>query len=215
MVRTIDQITNRPAPDRGQNRARSLEFLSKRRVCRFDSSIRFSRAGYPASPLHMVSGFSMIAHPPVVNHRLRGFIEPSGGFPETEDFCGRKRFSAIDARISKRLENLLRHKDCDFLLGKSEQPTRLLGIESGGKMAKRKQFPPILGSSARLGSSPVGSEIFELQKCLALQTSLGKKCNPWRLTRLGFSTDSGLTAANGLRSGSDLLTQPHVRSFTR
>ena len=145
MVGTMDQITNRPAPDRGQNRARSLEFLSKRHVCRFDSSIRFSRAGYPASPLHMVCGFSMIAHPPIVDHRLRGFIEPSGGFPETEDFCGRKRFSAIDARISEGLENLLRHKDCDFLLGKSKQPARLLGIESGGKMAKRKQFPPFLG----------------------------------------------------------------------
>jgi hypothetical protein len=53
-----------------------LEFLSKRHVCRSDSPIRSSRAGYPASPLHMVSGFSMIAHPPIVDHRLRRFINP-------------------------------------------------------------------------------------------------------------------------------------------
>jgi hypothetical protein len=118
----------------------------KRHVCRrFDDSTRFSRAGYAASPLHMVSGFSMIAHPPIVDHRLRGFIQPSGGFPETEDFCCRKRFSAIDARISEGPENFFRHKDCDFLFGKSKQPARLLGIESSGKMAKGKQFPPFLG----------------------------------------------------------------------
>jgi hypothetical protein len=80
-----------------------------------------------------------------MDHRLRGFVEPSGGFPKTEDFCGRKRFSTIDARISEGLENLLRHKDCDFLLGKSKQPARFLGIVSGGKMAKRKQFPSFLG----------------------------------------------------------------------
>ena len=145
MVGTIDQITSRPAPDPGQNRAGSLEFPSKRHVCRFESSIRFSRAGYPASLLHMVSGFSMIAHPPIVDYRLCSFVEPSGGFPKTEDFCGRKRFSTIDARISEGLENVFRHKDCDFLLRKSKQPAHLLGIESGGKMAKRKQFPPFLG----------------------------------------------------------------------
>jgi hypothetical protein len=87
----------------------------------------------------------MIADPPVVNHRFRCLIEPGGGFPETEDFCRRKRFSAIDARISKRFENLLCHKDCDFLLHKSKHPARFLGIEPGGKMAKRKQSPPFLG----------------------------------------------------------------------
>jgi hypothetical protein len=145
MVRTIDQITNRSAPDRGQKSGTEFGVAVKTTRVSFDSAIRFSRRGYPTSPLHMVSGFSMIAHPPIVDHRLRGFIEPGGSFPKTDDFCGRKGFSAIDARISERLENLLRHKDCDFLVGKSKQPARLLGIESGGKMAKRKQFPPFLG----------------------------------------------------------------------
>ena len=169
MVGTIDQITNRTAPDRGQNRARSLEFLPKRRVCRFDSSIRFSSAGYPASPVQMVSGFPMIAHPPVVNHRLRGFIEPSGGFPETEDFCGRKRFSAIDARISKRFENLLCHKDCDFLLCKSKHPACFLGIEPG---VENSRF-----AESNLWAKRVSQSLQRIEICLDTIIRL------WRWTR--------------------------------